>query len=126
MKPFAKIAIQFALILLVLAGAVAAGQRRRVRDAVVLKTVGATRAQIRRAFLVEFGLLGATAGIIAAAVGTGAAWGVVRFVMGAEWVFLPGTLATVVLACTALTLAFGYVGTALALRVPPAPLLRNE
>ena len=111
---------------LVLAGAVAAGQRRRVRDAVVLKVVGATRAQIRRAFLVEFGLLGATAGVIAAGIGTAAAWGVVRFVMGADWVFLPGTLAVTVLACTALTLAFGYVGTALALRARPAPMLRNE
>lgn len=111
---------------LVLAGAVAAGQRRRVRDAVVLKVVGATRAQVRRAFLVEFGLLGATAGVIAAGIGTAAAWGVVRFVMGAEWVFLPGTLAVTVLACTALTLAFGYVGTALALRARAAPLLRNE
>ncbi|MBW6400610.1 FtsX-like permease family protein [Roseomonas sp. HJA6] len=111
---------------LVLAGAVAAGQRRRVRDAVVLKTVGATRAQIRSAFLVEFGLLGATAGLIAAVAGTLAAWGVVRFVMGGEWVFLPGTLAAVVLACTALTLVFGHVGTALALRARPAPLLRNE
>jgi putative ABC transport system permease protein len=111
---------------LVLAGAVAAGQRRRVRDAVVLKTVGATRAQIRRAFLVEFGLLGATAGIIAAAAGTAAAWSVVRFILGADWVFLPGTLGAVVLACTALTLAFGYAGTALALRARPAPLLRNE
>ncbi len=70
---------------LVLAGAVAAGQRRRVRDAVVLKTVGATRAQIRRAFLVEFGLLGVTAGVIAAAAGTAAAWAVVRFVMRADW-----------------------------------------
>lgn len=111
---------------LVLAGAVAAGQRRRVRDAVVLKTVGATRRQIRRAFLVEFGLLGATAGIIAAVVGTAAAWGVVRYILAADWVFLPGTLAVVVLACTALTLAFGYAGTALALRARPAPYLRNE
>jgi putative ABC transport system permease protein len=111
---------------LVLAGAVAAGQRRRVRDAVVLKTVGATRAQFRRAFLVEFGLLGATAGLIAAAAGTAASWGVVTYVMRGEWVFLPGTLAAVVLACTALTLAFGYAGTALALRARPAPLLRNE
>ena len=111
---------------LVLAGAVAAGQRWRVRDAVVLKTVGATRAQVRRAFLVEFGLLGATAGLIAAAAGTAAAWGVVRFILAAEWIFLPGTLAAVVLACTALTLAFGYAGTALALRARPAPFLRNE
>lgn len=111
---------------LVLAGAVAAGQRRRVRDAVVLKTVGATRAQIRRAFLVEFGLLGTTAGLIAAVAGTAAAWGVVRYILAADWVFLPGTLAAVVLACTALTLAFGYAGTALALRARPAPFLRNE
>ena len=111
---------------LVLAGAVAAGQRRRVRDAVVLKTIGATRAQIRRAFLVEFGLLGATAGVIAAAAGTAASWGVVTFVMRGDWTFLPGTLAAVVLACTALTLGFGYAGTALALRARPAPLLRNE
>ncbi len=112
--------------LLVLMGAVAAGQARRTRDAVVLKTVGATRAQIRAAWLVEFGLLGATAGVIAAAAGTAASWGVVRFVMRAEWVFLPETLLATVLGCTLLTLAMGWVGTALALRARPAPLLRNE
>jgi putative ABC transport system permease protein len=112
--------------MLVLAGAVAAGQRRRVRDAVVLKTVGATRAQIRAAWLVEFGLLGLVAGLIAAAAGSAASWAVVRYVMGAEWVFLPGTLAAVVAGCVVLTLAVGYIGTALALRVRPAPLLRNE
>jgi putative ABC transport system permease protein len=112
--------------MLVLAGAVAAGQQARVRDAVVLKTVGATRAQIRSAWLVEFGILGLVAGLLAAAAGSAASWAVVRFVMRGEWVFLPGTLAAVVIGCVLLTLAFGYVGTALALRVRPAPLLRNE
>jgi putative ABC transport system permease protein len=97
-----------------------------VREAVVLKTVGATRAQIRRAFLVEFGVLGAFAGLLAAAAGTAAAWGVVAGVMRQGWVFLPGTLAATVLGCMALVLAFGYAGTALALRARPAPLLRNE
>jgi putative ABC transport system permease protein len=111
---------------LVLAGAVAAGQARRVREAVVLKTLGATRTQLRRAFLVEFGVLGAFAGLLAALAGTAAAWGVVRFIMRQEWVFLPGTLALTVGLCIALTLAFGYAGTALALRVRPGPLLRNE
>ncbi len=111
---------------LVLAGAMAAGQRRRVRDAVVLKVIGATRAQIRRAWMVEFGLLGFTAGILAAAIGTAASWGVARYVMRTEWIFLPGTLATTVLGCTLLTLVLGYAGTALALRARPAPLLRNE
>jgi putative ABC transport system permease protein len=111
---------------LVLAGAVAAGQRRRVREAVVLKTVGATRAQIRQAFLVEFGVLGGFAGLLAAAAGTAAAWGVVVGIMRQDWVFLPGTLLATVLGCMALVLAFGYAGTALALRARPAPLLRNE
>jgi len=112
--------------LLVLAGAMAAGQKRRIRDVVVLKTIGARRAQIRASFLVEFGLLGLTAGLMAAAAGTATAWGVVRFVMRADWVFLPGTLAITVLACMAITLAFGYAGTAFALRAKAAPLLRNE
>ena len=46
---------------LVLAGAVASGQRRRTQEAVVLKTLGATRRQIRAAWLVEFGVLGLAA-----------------------------------------------------------------
>jgi putative ABC transport system permease protein len=111
---------------LVLAGAVAAGQRQRIREAVILKTLGATRAQVRAAWLVEFGLLGGTAGLLAAAVGTAASWGVMRWVMHAGWTFLPGTLAATVLSCVALMLIFGYVGTAVAVRAKAAPLLRNE
>jgi putative ABC transport system permease protein len=97
-----------------------------VKDAVVLKVIGATRAQIRKAWMVEFGLLGFTAGVLAAAIGTAASWGVARFVMKTEWIFLPGTLAVTVVGCTLLTLVLGYAGTAFALRVRPAPLLRNE
>ena len=78
---------------LVLVGAVAAGQRRRTREAVILKTLGATRRQIRAAWLVEFGVLGLAAGLIAALVGTLASFGVVRYIMHIDWVFLPGTLA---------------------------------
>ena len=111
---------------LVLAGAVAAGQRRRIREAVILKSLGATRGQIRAAWLVEFGILGAAAGLLAAAVGTAASWAVVRQVMGSDWSFLPGRVAVTIAGCVALLLAFGYVGTAAALRARAAPLLRNE
>jgi putative ABC transport system permease protein len=111
---------------LVLAGAVAAGQRRRVAEAVVLKTLGATRAQIRTAWLVEFGAIGATAGLIAAGLGTLASWGVVHFLLRAPWSFLPGVLALTVGGCVVMMLGFGYAGTAAALRVRPAPYLRND
>ena len=43
---------------LVLTGALASGQRRRTHEAVILKSLGATRRQIRAAWLVEFGVLG--------------------------------------------------------------------
>jgi putative ABC transport system permease protein len=75
---------------------------------------------------VEFGVLGAFAGGLAALAGTAAAYAVVTGVMGQPWVFLPGTLGLTVAGCMLLVLAFGYAGTALALRVRPAPLLRNE
>ena len=78
------------------------------------------------AWLVEFGVLGAAAGVIAALVGTAASFGVVRFVMQTEWVFLPVTLGGTILACVILMLGFGYVGTSAALRAAAAPLLRNE
>ncbi len=111
---------------LVLAGAVAAGQRRRIQAAVILKALGATRAQIRAAWLVEFGVLGLAAGLIASAVGTAASFGVMRFVMAADWAFLPGTLVTTVTFCILVMLAFGYAGIAAALRAKVAPVLRND
>jgi putative ABC transport system permease protein len=111
---------------LVLVGAVAAGQRRRTQEAVILKTLGATRRQIRVAWLVEFGVLGLAAGLIAALVGTMASFGVVRYIMHIDWVFLPGRLAETLLASLAMMLGFGYAGTAAALRAKVAPMLRNE
>jgi putative ABC transport system permease protein len=110
---------------LVLSGAIAAGQRRRISEAVVLKTLGGTRAQIRAAWLVEFGLIGVSAGLIAASLGTLASWAMMRFVLRAPWVFLPGTLAATIGLCMVLMLACGYAGTARALRTRVAPLLRN-
>ncbi len=110
----------------VLAGAVAAGQRRRVREAVILKTLGATRIQIRAAWLTEFGLLGLVAGVIAAAVGSAASFGVAHYIMHTNWIFLPLTLIYTLAGALALMLVFGYAGTAAALRARPALLLRSE
>ncbi len=111
---------------LVLIGAVAAGQRRRAQEAVILKVLGASRAQIRAAWLVEFGALGLAAGLIAALVGTVASWGVTHYIMDSDWTFLPGTLGGTLMVCLATMLVFGYAGTAAALRAKAAPLLRNE
>ncbi|MGH7103620.1 MAG: ABC transporter permease [Acetobacteraceae bacterium] len=111
---------------LVLAGAVASEQRRRIRQAVVLKTLGATSGQIRAAWLVGFAARGAVAGLIAAALASAASFGVVRFLMGGSWVFLPAPLAETVLGAIVVLLFAGTWGTGAALRARAAPWLRGE
>ncbi len=111
---------------LVLAGAIAAGHRRRVYDAVVLKVLGATRGDVMRAFAVEYGLLGLLTAAIAALVGTLTAWAVLTYVMRIEWVFLPMAVLTTTVLATGITLALGFAGTWRALGQKAAPLLRNE
>lgn len=112
--------------ILVLVGAVAAGHRRRVYDAVILKVLGATRRDVLKAYIAEFLILGAITATVATLLGTLAAWLVITQVMQADWVFLPistiGTAAAGVVIVTAL----GYAGTWLALSQRPAPVLRAE
>jgi putative ABC transport system permease protein len=110
---------------IVLVGAMAASQRRRTREAVILRTLGATRAQIRSAWLVEFGILGLTAGCVAGIVGLAASYAVAHYILHTQWVFLPGTLILTLAGSLVLMLLFGYVGTAAALRAKPGPMLRN-
>ena len=111
---------------LVLAGAIAAGHRQRVYDAVVFKVLGATRGKILAAHLVEYGILGAFTGLTAAAVGTLTAWAVIVFLMKSDWVFLPGTALGATLICVGLAISGGLLGTWIALGRKAAPLLRNE
>ena len=110
---------------LVLAGSIAAGHRRRVYDAVILKVLGATRADVLRAYVLEFTLLGVFTAVLAGLAGTLAAYLVIVQVMHGAWTFAPlamiGTAGGGVLATTVL----GFVGTWLALGQKPAPVLRT-
>lgn len=110
---------------LVLAGAMAAGQHRRIQEAVVLKVLGATRRDIVASFLIEFALIGLSTAIIASILGSIAAWLVVTQVMKSDWVLLPQTLALTLLLSTVATAAIGLAGTWRALGQKAAPHLRN-
>lgn len=59
---------------LVLAGAAAASRRRRLREAILLKVVGATRRQVLVVTAIEFALIGLMAALAALAFGNLAAW----------------------------------------------------
>jgi putative ABC transport system permease protein len=111
---------------LVLAGAIAAGHSRRIYESVVLKVLGATRANVLSAFVFEYCLLGLATGGIAVGVGALAAWAVVEHVMKIPWAMNYGLAVGVVGACIAVTLLAGFAGTWRALGIKAAPLLRNE
>ena len=119
-------AVTLAAGALVLAGASAASHRRRVYEAVVLKVLGATRRQIAGSFVIEYGLVGLAAAVIACIIGTVAAYFVLTRVMHAPWSFLAGDVALTGIGATALTLAAGLAGTWRALGAKTAPFLRNE
>jgi len=110
----------------VLAGAMATGQANRTHDSVILKVLGATRADIIKAYVAEYALLGILTAIIALIIGTITHWIVMTEVLNGEWLFMPAAgLITVAVAVTA-TVVLGLFGTWRALSEPAAPLLRVE
>jgi putative ABC transport system permease protein len=111
--------------LIVLAGAIAAGHRRRVRESVILKVLGATRKQVLKIQAIEFVLLGTATGIVAAIAGSTAAWGIITFVMQGDFTVLPIRLAIVIIGAISLTAGFGLYGAHRALRRKPAAELRE-
>lgn len=111
---------------LVLVSATAAEREARIAEAVVLKTLGASRAQIRRAWLMEFAIAGGFAGLTAAALGTLAAALTIRDVFHTGWHFEPAIMATTLLASIGFMMVFGFISTAQALREPAAARLRLE
>lgn len=111
---------------LVLAGAIAAGRQRRIRETVLLKVLGASRADLLRALLLEFALLGAAAAVLAAALGSIAAWAVLVFVLKTGWIFLPLPVAGTALGGVLAVTLFGVAGTLRVLAAKPAPYLRHD
>ena len=110
---------------LVLAGALAAGQQARLYDAVVLKTLGATRARLLAAFLLEYGIIGACTAVFGVLAGSAAAYGVVAKVMQLEFVFLWRQAVVAALVALAVTVILGLAGTWRILGRKPAPYLRS-
>jgi putative ABC transport system permease protein len=118
-------AITLISAVLVLGGALAAGHRHRVYDAVILKTLGATRASLLGAYALEYLLIGFATAIFGVIAGSIAAWLIVSRLMTLSFVWQAGSAAGVVAATLVVTVGLGLAGTLLALNQKPAAVLRN-
>ncbi|QWG13534.1 FtsX-like permease family protein [Bradyrhizobium sediminis] len=111
--------------ILVLGGALAAGHRHRVYDAVILKTLGATRVRLLGAYALEYLLIGLATAVFGVIAGSIAAWLIVTRLMTLSFIWQAGSAAGVVAAALVVTVGLGLAGTLLALNQKPATVLRN-
>ncbi|MGY6632429.1 MAG: ABC transporter permease [Alkalilacustris sp.] len=109
---------------IVLIGAAAAGERARVFEAAVLKTLGATRGRILASFALRSALLGAAAGSMAILGGGLAGWAVMHFVMDAPFRFEPVSAIAIVVGGVLATLLAGLGFALRPLGARPARVLR--
>jgi putative ABC transport system permease protein len=111
--------------ILVLGGALAAGHRHRVYDAVILKTLGATRVRLLGAYALEYLMIGFATAVFGVIAGSVAAWLIVTRLMTLSFIWQAGSAAGVVAAALVVTVGLGLAGTLLALNQKPASVLRN-
>ncbi|MES2144726.1 MAG: FtsX-like permease family protein [Pseudomonadota bacterium] len=110
----------------VLIGAAAAGERARIYEAAVLKTLGATRATILGSFALRAALMGAAAGVVAIIAGAIGGWAVMTFVMDAAYRFEPVSAFAIVIGGILATLLAGLAFAWRPLAARPAQVLRSQ
>ena len=112
--------------LLVLASAIFTGRYERVREGVLLRTLGASRRTIFRVLTVEYlalGTLAALTGILLAAAGN---WVLAVFFFKLPWAPSPGAMALTWAAVSALTVGVGLFASRGVCDQPPLEILRAE
>ena len=112
--------------LLILIGAVAMTKFRRVYEAAIFKTLGATRRLIATVLLLEYGLLGLLAGSIGAAGAIGLTWAISRYALDIPFRPLIGLSATGVLITAIVVAAVGVISSWEVLQRKPLATLRGE
>lgn len=128
----AELAVRFIALftlatgVVVLAGALAAGREQRVREAVLLRTLGASGGQVRAALVAELAALGLMAGATGALLALGGGAAVAEFVFDAAPVLPWAPVLVTTAAVTALTVGVGLLTQRGLLSRPPLEVLRAE
>lgn len=111
---------------LVLAGAMATGQQRRIYEAVLLKMLGGTRRDVALGYVTEFVVLAGLSALIALLIGSVGAYFFLTRVMESSWTFDAPLAIGILVISLILALGLGFAGSWRALGARAAPYLRNE
>lgn len=125
------VAVQFLFLLTLAAGvvvlhtALAASRDERVREAGLMRALGASRAQLSRAQFWELGLSGGLAGLLAAAGALAIGWVLAQQVFQFEFAIRWSSLVWGSAAGALLAMLAGWMGLRGVLRAPPLATLRS-
>lgn len=111
---------------IILAASVAGTRFRRIREVVILKTIGATRRQVVRIFSVEFMTLGVVAGLMGAILATLFSWILLKRLLNARFDFDWRAAALAVVLTALLANLSGWVASVRILGQKPLEVLREE
>ena len=111
---------------IVLLGAVATGRLQRIRESVLLKTLGATRRQIGAILLAEYATLGLLAAIVGGGLSLAAAWALSQYLFDVPFAAEPIPLAALAAGVAALSALIGLSGSREVFRTTPMEALREE
>jgi putative ABC transport system permease protein len=111
---------------LILVGAVSMTKFRRVYEAAILKTLGASSRLIATMLVLEYGVLGAIAGTVGALGAIVLSWAVARYALDMPWDATPGITIGGIVATSLLVAAIGVLASLDVLRHKPLATLRAE
>jgi putative ABC transport system permease protein len=110
---------------LVLYAALMGSQDERTREAGLLRALGATRKQLSQAQLIEFSLVGALSGVLAASGAAAMGWALATYQFKFAWSFSPMVWLVGLVAGALCAIAGGWLGLRNVLRQPPLQTLRE-
>ncbi len=110
----------------ILAASVASTRYQRIREAVILKTLGATRSQVARIQAAEFLIIGLAAGFIGCLVAAAAAAYLLGTLLDTEFEFRWAPLLVAAVATAALAIATGWIASRGVLSHRPLEVLREN
>jgi putative ABC transport system permease protein len=110
----------------VLVGALATSRFQRIREGALLRTLGATRAQIFRVALAEYLSLGLLASAVALVLAAAAGWALARFVFEGSFSLPLAPMSGLILSIVALTVIVGLANSRDVVRRTPLEVLRDE
>ncbi|MBA2585472.1 MAG: FtsX-like permease family protein, partial [Chthoniobacterales bacterium] len=111
---------------IVLASTIWSGRYQRQKESALLRTLGASRAQIWQILTAEYCSLGFLASGTGVLMSIAASWALARFVFRLSYVPALAPLVTAFLAVGALTVLIGLLSSRGAGNAPPLEILRSE